>query len=321
MRSVRNIYILFWISLITSVLAQNFYDSDPHIIELTTKNFDQVIHNTNYTSLVEFYAPWCGYCKKLKPTMHKVAKKLGGTIQVATVNCDLQKNKQLCSQHQIQGFPTLMIFTPPKLSLQKKMKESGESTKHFNEPYNGERSLSYITDFALSRMKTYVKKLVHMDKLKAVLDKSSKTKRFSVLLFSKNDKITPMFKSMAIDWLDKCDFYQFHNKKLSKLTSGNELFISYPHISTSLNDLLESQSKSSKSKLVILDGLQDEIYVFEGQQINKVEVANFISDTLDILPREGPLSKRHNFLKILQSGKKSKPSKSHKKSQSKHDEL
>ena len=50
------IKLLLGLFIMNEVKAQNFYDSDPHISELTPKSFDKAIHNTNYTSLVEFYA-------------------------------------------------------------------------------------------------------------------------------------------------------------------------------------------------------------------------------------------------------------------------
>ena len=127
-----------WIILLglCAVLAQNFYDASPHIIELTPKSFDKVVHRTNYTTVVEFYAPWCGYCKLLKNIMKKAAKNLDGIVQVASVNCDLAKNKQLCAQYRVEGFPTLMVFRPPKVDLNKQSDNRVKLGNHASEVYN-----------------------------------------------------------------------------------------------------------------------------------------------------------------------------------------
>ena len=106
--SISALFVLFQLQSV--VWGQNFYDRDPNIIELTPKNFDQVIHRTNYTSVVEFYAPWCGHCQQLKGKMKKVAKSLEGIVQVASVNCDQAKNKQLCAKQKIKGYPTIMVL-------------------------------------------------------------------------------------------------------------------------------------------------------------------------------------------------------------------
>lgn len=40
------------------------------------KNFDEVVVNNDKDTLVEFYAPWCGHCKKLAPAYDEVAQKV-----------------------------------------------------------------------------------------------------------------------------------------------------------------------------------------------------------------------------------------------------
>jgi thiol-disulfide isomerase/thioredoxin len=56
---------------------------------------------------VEYYAPWCGYCKQFAPQYVKVAKSLQGLALVAAVNCDDKANARLCRAANIQGFPTI----------------------------------------------------------------------------------------------------------------------------------------------------------------------------------------------------------------------
>lgn len=56
---------------------------------------------------MEFYAPWCGHCKTLKPAFEKAAQNLEGLAQVAAMNCDDDQNKELCAAMGVKGFPTL----------------------------------------------------------------------------------------------------------------------------------------------------------------------------------------------------------------------
>jgi protein disulfide-isomerase A6 len=61
--------------------------------------------------LIEFFAPWCGHCKNLAPEYKKAAEKVGGMAKVVAVDCDEEQNKPLCGSFQIQGFPTIKLFS------------------------------------------------------------------------------------------------------------------------------------------------------------------------------------------------------------------
>ena len=58
--------------------------------------------------LVDFYADWCGPCRKLKPTVHAIADEYSGKVGVLAVNVD--KNKDLASHHGVSGIPDVRIF-------------------------------------------------------------------------------------------------------------------------------------------------------------------------------------------------------------------
>ncbi|POV98379.1 hypothetical protein PSHT_14058 [Puccinia striiformis] len=84
-------------------------DAPDDVIELTSENFDTVVTPAPLI-LVEFMAPWCGHCKALMPEYKRAATLLKkGGIPVAKADCTEQS--ELCAKYEIQGYPTLKIFT------------------------------------------------------------------------------------------------------------------------------------------------------------------------------------------------------------------
>lgn len=57
---------------------------------------------------VKFFAPWCGYCKKLAPIWEQLGEEMKGKVNIASVNCD--ENKKLCDENKVRGYPTLKFF-------------------------------------------------------------------------------------------------------------------------------------------------------------------------------------------------------------------
>lgn len=58
--------------------------------------------------LVEFWAPWCVYCRRIAPAMEKVAEKYAETIDICQVNID--DEPQLAEQEKIEVVPTMIIY-------------------------------------------------------------------------------------------------------------------------------------------------------------------------------------------------------------------
>ncbi|KAF5398037.1 hypothetical protein PHET_09027 [Paragonimus heterotremus] len=56
------------------------------VVELTDSNFDEIVLNSEEPWLVEFYAPWCGHCKNLKPHWDRAATELKGVMKVGAVD-------------------------------------------------------------------------------------------------------------------------------------------------------------------------------------------------------------------------------------------
>nr|KYP55314.1 Protein disulfide-isomerase A4 [Cajanus cajan] len=82
---------------------------------LATHNFDKYVHQFPIT-VVNFYAPWCSWCQRLKPSWEKAAKilkerydpEIDGRIILAKVDCTQEGD--LCRRNHIQGYPSIRIF-------------------------------------------------------------------------------------------------------------------------------------------------------------------------------------------------------------------
>jgi len=99
-----------------------------NVLEFTDSNFKDKIKDHS-VALVEFYAPWCGHCKKLAPEYEKAADRLASNDPpVALVKVDCTAETAVCGEFGVSGYPTLKIF------------KNGE----FNKEYQGPREADGI---------------------------------------------------------------------------------------------------------------------------------------------------------------------------------
>ena len=84
------------------------------IVDITQDQFvDEVIEKSKTTPvIVDFWAPWCGPCKQLTPTLEKVVNKKNGKIILVKINVD--ENQGIASQLNIQSIPTVYGFVDGK---------------------------------------------------------------------------------------------------------------------------------------------------------------------------------------------------------------
>lgn len=95
----------------TSVSAEGAVaPEDSAVVKLTEETFEEFISSNPYV-LAEFFAPWCGHCKNLGPEFASAADSLNESnpeIKLAQIDCT--EERDLCSQMEIKGYPTLKVF-------------------------------------------------------------------------------------------------------------------------------------------------------------------------------------------------------------------
>ncbi|KAK3393312.1 hypothetical protein B0H63DRAFT_15444 [Podospora didyma] len=175
------------------------YTKSSPVLQVEAKDYDRLIAKSNYTSIVEFYAPWCGHCQNLKPAYEKAAKNLAGLANVAAIDCDDDANKPFCGSMGVKGFPTLKIVRPKK-----------GGGKPMVEDYNGQRTASAIVEAVVQRINNNVVKLEDKNLDKFLSDKNDTAK---AILFTDKGTTSALLKSIAIDFSDVITIGQARNKE------------------------------------------------------------------------------------------------------------
>ncbi|KAJ3551938.1 hypothetical protein NM688_g4423 [Phlebia brevispora] len=107
-----------------------------NVLELTPDNFDDSV-GKGKPALVEFFAPWCGHCKKLAPTYEQLAdafEKQKEKVVIAKVDADAHKD--LAQRYGVTGYPTLKWF---------------EASGGDPETYSGGRELLDLANFITTK--------------------------------------------------------------------------------------------------------------------------------------------------------------------------
>ncbi len=82
-------------------------------LNFTDAAFEKDVLNSDLPVLVDFWAPWCGPCKAMGPTIDALATEYAGKIRIGKMNTD--ENPATAMRYQVRGIPTLLLFKGGKV--------------------------------------------------------------------------------------------------------------------------------------------------------------------------------------------------------------
>jgi thioredoxin 1 len=96
-------------------------------LEVSEANFEAEVLKSEQPVLVDFWAPWCGPCRRVAPVIDELAGENAGSLKVVKLNVD--DAQSIAQNYGVSSIPTLMIFkggevvdrqvgVPPKSRLQ-----------------------------------------------------------------------------------------------------------------------------------------------------------------------------------------------------------
>lgn len=79
-----------------------------NVIEITDESFENEVVKEEKLTLVDFWATWCGPCRKLSPVIDEIAQEYGEKVKFVKIKAD--ENMATAQKYSISGVPSLLIF-------------------------------------------------------------------------------------------------------------------------------------------------------------------------------------------------------------------
>ncbi|MBF0408434.1 MAG: thioredoxin [Candidatus Riflebacteria bacterium] len=97
-------------------------------IEFNETNFKSEVLDSSSSSVVDFWAPWCGPCRIMGPIVDALSKKYEGKVKIGKVNVD--ENANLAGEYNVMSIPTILFFKNGKLVHQQTGSSSSDALEN-----------------------------------------------------------------------------------------------------------------------------------------------------------------------------------------------
>ena len=229
------------------------------VIELNYDNFKENTKNGMW--FLEFYAPWCGHCKKFAP-IYKNISELNELKSIHFGAIDATKEKELAKEFGVSRFPTIKFY------------ENGIEYE-----YSGKRDIDSFKEYGLNMLKPVLNKF-NIDQFKSQLS------RYNVqFILIKNDvddinkdtvklnkKIYKVFNKVILQYRPDTIFYETSLSQLETLNDGN---IISKLFNLTLTDMIK-QYNSDSTYILIATYSSKETQVFNPENMDEYNQDNFI---------------------------------------------
>jgi len=259
--------LLLTFALAPSLVSGALFPPDSLVKQLDGKGFKKAMKE-NRTSIVAFVAPWCGHCQKMVPEYSKAALGLYPLIPAYAVDCDAEKNRALCAEQGVKGFPTVKLF--PRGREVKPITFDGAA-----------RTASSFFYWATRRVPNNVKKLYHVEDIEPWVNKNINQHR--VLLLNKGKSVPLLWQVLGNTYHGRLEFGHHRDRrgkssvKLGYPAGGKKdsKVLVYPAGSASpvFYEGLLKQDSLSKFFDSVLDGTADLTVVNEEAKAEEFELS------------------------------------------------
>ncbi|EME28932.1 protein disulfide-isomerase [Galdieria sulphuraria] len=254
--ALKSLSFRFWLSISAYILVYYVYfvhclpyDNYSNVIELDQRTFEKEVLGSSENWLVEFYAPWCGYCKQLEPVYKKVASRLKDAVRVGAVNAEKYPN--LSQRYQVRGFPTIFLFRLSNKKNKIPVEYQGDRTSKSLLSFVEERIPSFVAQVKSAGIEPFLRNepelphvllatmrkapsvllkalsstyaesiifgIIHKDDIDSELMKLYGIEKYPVLLgFQPNSKATSLPDTFHLEHMQRKDIHGFLKQVLSK---------------------------------------------------------------------------------------------------------
>ena len=107
------LWLLPLVLLLLFLTREKGYDGPKHTVDLTATSFAAEVEQGEGMYAVDFWAAWCGPCRRIEPVIEQLAEAYQGRLPVGKLNVD--DHPAVAERYQVRSIPTLIIFRDGKV--------------------------------------------------------------------------------------------------------------------------------------------------------------------------------------------------------------